>query len=232
MDEQAKIILYKQLMQFEVMSKVKGQKLLTWEKFLTLNSKEAFEYVLDYRDRCTEAFNKNALKSEKRVLYLELPEIDFEGEDLSKFYLHNFMPGYSKERNNGKKVFVTTRVNLKNTNCIINMASIRPIIISLDGKTIKEISADVTKCDFRGCTLFGKFQNSKAKLEYTDENLPKEYIDRLIEFKVPDEAILTTDNVYLDMMEGKIVRGTNGLEKVKQMIDYDMTNIKERNLEV
>lgn len=34
MDEQAKIILYKQLMKFEVMSKVKGEKLISWERFL------------------------------------------------------------------------------------------------------------------------------------------------------------------------------------------------------
>ena len=112
------------------------------------------------------------------------------------------------------------------------MATIRPIIISLDGTTIKEITADITKCDFRGCTVFGKFQNSKAKLEYTENNLPKEYIDRLINFKVPLNAVITTDNMYLDMLDGKVVRGTIGLENVKQIVDYDLTNLKKRNLEL
>ena len=102
----------------------------------------------------------------------------------------------------------------------------------MTGKTIKEISADVKKCDFRGCTLFGKFQNSKAKLEYTDSNLPREYIDRLINYKVPEEAVITTDNVYLDMLDGKIIRGTNGLNKVRQMVDYNLSNIKERNMAI
>ncbi len=97
----------------------------------------------------------------------------------------------------------------------------------MTGETIKEIVADVTKCDFRGCTVFGKFQNSKAKLEYGDKNLPKEYIDRLEEFEVPENAVMTTDNIYLDMLEGKIIKGTNGIEKVKQMVDYNLTNIKE-----
>ena len=81
------------------------------------------------------------------------------------------------------------------------MGTIRPIIISLDGKTIKEITADIRKCDFRGCIVFGKFQNSKAKLEYTDNNLPKEYIERLINFKVPEEAVEYTDKIYLNMLE-------------------------------
>lgn len=98
----------------------------------------------------------------------------------------------------------------------------------MTGKTIKEISADVRKCDFRGCTIFGKFQNSRAKLEYTDKNLPKDYVDRLIDFRVPDEAVMTTDIVYLDMIEGRVIRGTNGLNKVKQMVDYNLVDLKER----
>lgn len=132
MDEHAKIILYKQLMKFEAMSRVKGERLLSWEIYSKLDAKESLEYASDYRDRCSEAFNKKARKSERRPLYLELPEIDLEGEDLSDFYLHDFMPGYAKERSNGKKVFITTKVNLKDTNCVINMGTIRPIIISLD----------------------------------------------------------------------------------------------------
>lgn len=228
MDEQAKMLLYKQLMKFEVMSKMKTVDLITWEEYSKLDNKEALEYASDYRDICSEEFNRRARKSERRPLYLELPEMDLEGENLSDFYLHDFMPGYAKERANGKKVFITTKINLKDTKCVINMGTIRPIIISLDGKTIREITADIRKCDFRGCTVFGKFQNSKAKLEYTENNLPLEYIERLINYKVPEEAILTTDNVYIDMIEGNLVRGTNGLEKVKQMVDYNLTPLKER----
>ena len=134
MDEQARIILYKQLVKLEGMSKVKGERLISWENFLKLDNKETLEYASDYRDRCNEAFNKIARKSERRPLYLELPEMDLEGEDLSDFYLHDFMPGYSKERNNGKKVFITTRINLKDTKCVVNMGTIRPIILSLDRK--------------------------------------------------------------------------------------------------
>ena len=95
------------------------------------------EYASDYRDRCSEAFNKRVREKERRPLYLELPEMDFEGEDLSDFYLHDFMPGYAKERSNGKKVFITTKVNFKDTNCVINMGTIRPIIISLERKYYK-----------------------------------------------------------------------------------------------
>jgi len=137
MDEQSRIILYKQLMKFEMMSKVKGEKLIPWEAFCDLDKKEALEYASDYRDRCSEEFNRRARKSERRPLYLELPEMNFEGEDLSDFYLHDFMPGYARERSNGKKIFITTKVNLKDTNCVINMGTIRPIILSLDRKNNK-----------------------------------------------------------------------------------------------
>ena len=232
MDEEAKILLYNQLLKFTDMADVKRKRLIKWENYAKLSNKEILRYTLAYRDRCTNEYNKHTRKKEKRIFYLELPNMNLEGEDLTDFYIHHFMPGFAREDDDGKKIFVSTKINLKNTNCVINMASIRPIIISLDGTTIKEISADITKCDFRGCTVFGKFQNSKAKLEYTENNLPKEYIDRLINFKVPPEVILTTDNMYLDMLEGKVVRGTIGLENVKQIVDYDLTNLKKRSLEI
>ncbi len=227
MNEEAKIILYKQLVIFEEKAKLKNGKLISWENYCKLTDKEALEYASDFRDKCSEIFNKKARKNERRPFYLELPDMDFEGKDLSDFYLHDFMPGYAKERNNGKKVFITTNINLKDTKCVINMGTIRPIILSFDGRTIREISADVKKCDFRGCLAFGKFQNSRAKLEYTEENLPQEYIDRLVNYKVPDEAVITTDNIYLNMLDGKIVRGTNGIEKVKQMVDYNLVDLNE-----
>lgn len=57
--------------------------------------------------------------------------------------------------------------------------------------------------------------------------MPKEYIDRLIEYKVPNDAVLTTDIVYINMLEGRLVRGINGIDKVKQMVDYNLAEIKE-----
>ena len=229
MNEQSKIILYKQLMKVELLSKMKSYKVIEWEQFSKLKAKDILKYSLEYRDNALEKFKKDkrSNKDDIKEFYLELPDINLEGEDLSNVYLHMFRAGYSKERNNGKKIFITSTINLKDTNCVVNLATIHPIIISDDGVNIKEISADIQKCDFRGCNVFGKFQNSKAKLIYTDENLPKEYIDRLEKYKVPEEAEITTDYVYIDMLEGKIVKGTNGLDKVKQIVDYDLTNMKK-----
>lgn len=98
----------------------------------------------------------------------------------------------------------------------------------MTGKTIRDITADIKKCDFRGCTVFGKFQNTKAKLEYTKNNLPKKYIDRLIDFKVPDDVTLTTTDVYLAMLEGGFIRTIKGLDNVKQMVDYNLVPLKEK----
>ena len=227
MDEQARVILYNQLLKFEKNLEVKVQKVIDWNKFLSLTNKEALEYVLMYRDKILNKLKKSKQEVNLNKFYIELPDMNFEGEDLSDIYLHTFMSGISKERNNGKKVFVTTEINLKNTGCIINLATIRPIIVSEDGINIRKIIADIKKCDFRGCKIFGKFQNSKAELEYTDKNLPEEYIKRLKEYEVPYEARITTDIVYLDMIERKIVKGTNGLEKVKQLVDFDLTSMNK-----
>lgn len=246
MDEQAKRILYEQLVKIRETSNINSEKLIEWNHFTKLDAKEVLKYSLLYRNRILEK-SKIIKKRKKEVnrneFYLELPDMDLSGQDLSDVYLNMFMPGYAKEENGYKKVFVTTNINLKDTKCVINLASIRPIIISEDGVHIKEITADIKKCDFRGCIVFGKFQNSKAKLEYNEDNLPKEYIERLSKYQVPYDARITTDIVYLDMIERKIVKGTNGLQKVKQIVDFDLTGmrnyiwkyrnvIKENNIDI
>lgn len=227
MDEQAKIILYKQLLKVELISKMKDEAIIDWEEFLKLNDKETLKYAIQYRDKALKGLckRKRIKETDKKEFYLELPEMNLEGEDLSDVYLHTFMPGYRKERVNGKKIFITTKINLKDTNCIINFATIHPIIISEDGTNIKEISADIQKCDFRGCICFGKFQNTKAKLIYTDKNLPKDYIERLEKYKVPENIELTTDYVYINMLERKPIKGMKDLDKVKQIVDYDLTSM-------
>lgn len=91
MDEQAKILLYKQLIKFEDMARKKVKKLISWEEYSELDKKDALEYAAHYRDLCSNEFNRRARAKDKRPLYLELPEMDFEGEDLSDFYLHDFM---------------------------------------------------------------------------------------------------------------------------------------------
>ncbi len=227
-NEKDKMIIYNQLIKFTNMADFSEEKMMSKDKFLELPADKMVEYAFSYRDECADSYEKLSKENKKRDLYIELPDMDLSGINMKNFYLHDFMAGYAVERSDGKKVFITTRVNLKDTNCVVNMGSIRPIILSIDGKTIREITADITKCDFRGCKVFGKFQNSNAKLEYFNDNLPEDYMNRLKEFKVPDSVKLTTTDVYNAINDGKLVRGMNGLEKIKQMVDYDMTDINEK----
>ena len=228
MDERSKIIIYKQLMKYEIIAKMKNEGPMEWENFAKLEDTEILRYAFSYRDKALEKFRemKNSKQNEKEF-YLELPDMNLEGQDLSGLYIHMFMVGFSKERNNGKMIFITSSVNLKDTNCVINFASLRPIVISEDGENIKEISADITKCDFRGCIIFGKFQNSKAKLEYKEENLPRKYIDRLMNYKVPESVEVVTDIVYINMIEGRNLKGLKEVDKVKQIVDFDLTSVKK-----
>ncbi len=227
MDEQAKIILYRQLINMEIIAKMKNYSVIEWNEFSKLSGKEVLEYAIKYRDNALRRFcnRKRIDEVNKKDFYLQLPDIDLEGEDLSKVYLHTFMAGYAKERNNGKKIFVTTKINLKDTKCIINMATIKPIIVSKDGIDINEISADIQKCNFIGCNIFGKFQNTKARLIYKGNTLPEEYIKRIKEYKVPEESEFATDCMYIDMIERKSAKILKDVEKVKQMVDYDLSTI-------
>ena len=227
MDEKAKIVLYKQLMKMELISKMED-KIINWEEFLKLDAKETLKYTLSYRDKALEKYKKiKHHKQNDNEFYLELPDMNLEGQDLSDVYLYMFIAGTTKERNNGKRIFITTDINLKDTNCVINLASIRPIIVSEDGQTVKETVADIKKCDFRGCKVFGKFQNTKARLEYGEENLPQEYIERLSKYKISEDIEVTTDITYIYMIEGKQIKRVNELKKVKQLVDFDLSNMKE-----
>lgn len=140
MEEQAKKILYEQLVKIEEISHIKGEKLISFEVFAGFENKEILKYVLSYRNRIFEKCKANKFfKKEINInnFYLELPDMDLSGEDLSDVYLSMFMPGVAKEEMGYKKIFVTSRINLKDTKCVINLASIRPIIISEDRCTYK-----------------------------------------------------------------------------------------------
>lgn len=65
------------------------------------------------------------------------------------------------------------------------------------------MSADIRKCDFRGCKVFGKYQNSKSKLQFDENTIPQDYIKRLEEFRVRDNVRLTSDIIYVDMQDRK-----------------------------
>jgi len=140
MDEQAKKILYDQLLQIKEISHIKSEKLVSFEMFAGFENKEILNYALTYRNRIFEQCKANKfLKKEVNInnFYLQLPDMDLRGEDLSDVYLSMFMPGYAKEEKGYKKVFVTTKINLKDTKCVVNLATIRPIIISEDRSTYK-----------------------------------------------------------------------------------------------
>lgn len=140
MNEQAKKILYDQLVKIEEITHIKSEKLISLDMFFGLEDKEILKYTLSYRNRVLEKCKANKLfKKDVNInnFYLELPDMDLSGMDLSDVYLYMFMPGYAKEEMGYKKIFVTTKINLKDTKCVINLATIRPIIISDDRCTYK-----------------------------------------------------------------------------------------------
>ena len=59
MNEQGKIILYKQLMKMELLARMKSYKVIGWEEFSNLKSKEILKYALEYRDNALSKFKKD-----------------------------------------------------------------------------------------------------------------------------------------------------------------------------
>ena len=219
MNEQAKIILYTELLNFEKIANSDDIKVIEWEKFEELEPKEAFKYVISFRDDCMKKAN-----ADKDLFYIEFPPIDLNGEDLKDVYLHTFIPGLKRVRNTGKEIFVSTKINLKDTNCTINIATIKPTISSEDGK---ERKANIKNCDFRGCKVFGKFQNDNYYIEYESKNLPEEYMSRIKQNNYPDALKNLASSLYLEMLEGRTPKKVKDIKKLRQIVDFDLTSLKK-----
>lgn len=219
MNEQEKIILYTELLNFEKITNSNDIKVMEWEKFEELEPKEAFKYTISFRDDCMKKASVD-----KDLFYIELPPIDLKGEDLKDVYLHMFIPGLKRVRKTGKEIFVSTKINLKDTNCTINIATIKPTIYSEDGK---EIKANIKNCDFRGCNVFGKFQKENYYIEYENKNLPEEYMTRIKQNNYPDSLKDLASSFYLEMLEGRIPKKVKDIKKLRQIVDFDLTSLKE-----
>ena len=219
MNEEAKIILYTELLKFERIINSNDVKVLEWEEFEKLESKEAFKYAISFRDECLKKANVD-----KDLFYIELPPMDLRGEDLKDVYLHMFIPGLTRTRKTGKEIFVKTKINLRDTNCTINLATMNPNICSEDGT---ERKANIKNCDFRGCNVFGKFQNDNEYIEYESKNLPEDYMGRVKQNICPDVLKGFAKNLYLDMLQGKPVKKVKEVKKLRQIVDYDLTSLKE-----
>ena len=182
-----------------------------------------FEATLDYnKDVFTDV--KIEEKNDWEVNNINKMVGEINGEDLKDVYLHTFIPGLKRVRNTGKEIFVSTKINLKDTNCTINIATIKPTISSEDGK---ERKANIKNCDFRGCKVFGKFQNDNYYIEYESKNLPEEYMSRIKQNNYPDALKNLASSLYLEMLEGRTPKKVKDIKKLRQIVDFDLTSLKK-----
>lgn len=220
MNEDAKIILYTELLNFEKLVNSENTKVVEWENFEELEPEDILKYTISFRDECLKSVETNANKD---LFYIELPPMDLQGKDLKDIYLHMFIPGLSRTRKTGKKIFVKTKINLKDTNCTINIATMKPTIYSEDEK---EKKANIINCDFRGCNVFGKFQADNEYVEYESRNLPEEYMSRIKQYNYPDDLNNFAKNLYSDMLQGKNIKKVKEVKKLRQIVDFDLTSLK------
>ena len=138
MDIETKKKLYKQLVEMSKLNIKKYAKpIISESDFYALSLPEAVKYTFMYRDSQT----KIIVDDKECVVYIELPDIDLEGQDLSGVYISKFILGETTQ-NNGKISSITkSHVNLKNTGAIIDLSKTYPNIIRTE-PDIKRYSID------------------------------------------------------------------------------------------
>lgn len=219
---ESKRILYNQLKDIEALSK--SEKLIKEEEFNLLTDIELIKYTFEYRDRQKIYLGKNV------KCYIELPDIDLEGNDLSNFEMSCFVPGIIKD---GK--IEKSKINLKNTNARINMSTIYHNEEQIH-EDYYEYITDLTGSNFQGCELYGRSQaevkkySSDSRRKYTFlgvDKLDERYVERRKKHELTKEEQKKSDEVYNRLINEFSLYITLERNPKIDLTDYDFSNLPE-----
>ena len=231
MDIETKKKLYKQLVEMSKLNIKKYAKpIISESEFYALSLPEAVKYTFMYRDSQT----KIIVDDKECDVYIELPDIDLEGQDLSGVYISKFILGETTQ-NNGKISSITkSHVNLKNTGAIIDLSKTYPNIIRTE-PDIKRYSIDFEGSDFTGCEIFGILPD-----EYDSINNPissiglqnaldERYLQRRKRLHLSDKAKKVTDRAYRRLLDGRDFHGMKNQDLI-DLSDYDLSQLSDKGL--
>ncbi len=227
MDEQAKLMLYRQLQEMsELNQKENAASLISEQEFLALSAKEALKYTFEYRDRETD-FGEN-------IYYLEMPDMDFSGQDLSDVRISKFMLSRMED---GKRV--PSKINVNGTRIAINLNGIGISEQSQDELGISDQVIDFSNVDFRGCEIRGILpdeyaEETKAKtrgqITVTGrENLDERYLQRRKEHHLMPGERKVTERAYARLLSGETLKGTRDQDRI-DFTDYDLEGLSEEQI--
>ena len=234
MDEKAKDILYSQLVEMRDLN-INQDEILSIEEYMKLSDKEALKYILEYREKV------NLGNRDEDVIYLELPDMDLSGQDLSDIYISDFYPAILDKE--GK--LIPSKINLENTNVTINIdaKSIGYNERQRNDNGIYDEIINFEHVNFKGCNLYGILPDEYADYEKKSalkssylvkhkENLDARYLQRRQEKHLSEKDKKIADRAYERIMNGKILYGMNGIRQGVDFSDYDFSRMKDTQIEV
>ena len=235
MNEESKRILYKQLVEMNKLNTNTSAKPILEEKqFMQLSDKEILKYIFEYRD------NEIILENENEIPFIELPDMNLEGQDLSDLYLSYFIMAIVEEKNGVVNIVRPSNVNLKDTGAVINLSNIAPNKVKNED-VINEYCIDFSDSNFTGCELYGILPDEygvggaagKFNKEVTtigkEDALDKDYLDRRKEKHLTDEKKKISDRAYERLCDGKTLSGMRN-QKLIDLTDYDLSFVTEEQL--
>ena len=222
MDQESREILYLQLIQMEE-DNINDEPILTEEEFMALSDRDAIKYVFEYRD-----YKFDTIIPEESRVFIELPDIDLEGQDLSGVYLSDFFPSYEDE----KGVTHPSKVNLRNTGATINLNMIG---YTEDTNSIRKI-LDFEDIDFRGCELQGRLPIYSGNVKYikvenaNEEHLDSRYLERIKQKDAYSEGL--NDRVFTRLLNGENFYKLKGIAGICEidLRDYDFNQMDDEQI--
>lgn len=220
--------LYAQLKEIEAISK-RNEKLILENEFLSLSDVELIKYIFSYRDRQAVYLGRK-----KVYAYIELPDMDLEGQDLTGVEITRFVPGTIQDGRIAKSA-----INLKDTNVTINMSTIyhNEEIIHQD---FYEYITDLSRCNFQGCNLYGRTQEEQkmysmdSKSKYTFKGLKaldKRYVKRRELHRQTQNSKRKSDEIYSRLLSTLSIDITLGSKEQVDLTDYDFSELNKSECE-
>ncbi len=228
MNEQAKLVLYRQLEEMSSLNRKQGaEALISEQEFLALTDKDALKYTFEYRDEQTD-FGED-------IYYIEMPDMNLEGQDLHDVQISRFMLSRTED---GERV--PSNINLRNTGITINLTDIGISEQTQDDIGLATQTIDFSNVAFHGCELYGilndEYQEqttSKDKNKFVvlgRENLDERYVQRRQEHHLTPEQKKISDRAYERLISGKSLSGMRGVNEHIDLTDYDLSLIKNIDL--
>lgn len=230
MDEQAREILYNQLVEMSNINlKYNATAIMDRDAFMSMPEEDVLKYVFDYRDTQTrfESGGKAA------TYYIEMPNVYLNGKDLSETYLSRFVLSHEVEGNKREPSIV----DLGNTNVTINLTDLGYSELTKTDRRADEEIIDLEIADFRGCNLYGLLPDEYQDEDFTGlkkrvtvlgkDRLDERYLKRRKAHHLSPQSKKIADKAYERLLNGEsFYRMTGNRDKI-DLTDYDMTAVED-----